>query len=441
VLALLVGTTCSTGNAEFAVPEPVPPRALSEIATHAGPPADAFALLDDGTYPTYLVAALGLDRVVVGAFQDTRPGEFVVGDIDEGGWQPTAPPPIPDGIELEPEMLTVGHDVVLIGAPCPGPLNVEADTSPTCPAGYEGIRVWRLDHRDLRWSTLEGIYAGELGIPNAPPDPNDGDSWFWTVLGATEDSVLVSLSAAGHRVVAIGMDGTIDVPLTWLGLSYYPVCLTGSGVAIGLATSADRLSQRAGRLTDVGRVGVALLRPGARDWTPLPGTFITEVQGIVCGQDQFAAVGEATETLGAAEWRAFDDRGRPVPSTLLDPAAALPTTTSPSDVSFFVRYRQRAVGEGTSHPAVVRDFGNLSGWVRPAPHARLERVRLPRRIVVVVGPNGPVLVAGFRTGRRVIAEGSTQLPDGRVAVLVRVSRDYGAGDADDDLRLVVATGP
>ena len=441
-LLVLVVSCGGAGSSDegFETPPTVSTIVPDRLRVVAGPPGRPLADAGENglSFPDYVMTALGEGDVVAGAFVDFRPGAFFVGSAADGTWESIDPPPV-EG-ETVPTMVTVGWDAVLVGRVCPSAFNPDADTDPSCPGGYDGVGLWRLDHETLRWTPVALLGPDALGI--------DDDHLYTSVIGTGHDAVYVVVDGgSAPRVVRVAMDGTTDTVARWTEDpggqgSVFVRCVTGSGGLVGEVRTEGASSVGGPEIGEsMRRTGtsiVAVYPPGADTWTFHDTVEMTHLQSIGCAADSFAIVGETDTSLAVAEWRRVTLDGRQIGRTVLADELSLAPTGN-ATVAFSITDHQQFVGSGGPGLGFVRDLGDLvitddeGGLGDPV---RPDHLGRGRQIAVLAGPDGPPLFHHYPADRIVVAERASRLPDGRIAVLVRFTSDRAA--EDDELELLVA---
>ncbi len=392
------------------------------------PPDDRLAQEgeDRRSFPTYLVAALGTDEVLVGAVHDFRPVAFFVGSPSEGDWEEIDPPPI-EG-EVLPEAVTAGRDVVVVAKPCPRDLDLDADTSPTCPDGYDGLGLWRLDHRTYEWSEIAFAGADAIG-----PHPLDGFAGPGLgPIGVVGDEVYIWTDP--NRVHSVHADGSVEQVAGWQD-AIHVRCVTGSGTLVG-EIRTDGAGGNGEALTSTGTSIVAVRPPAATEWTAYDDVEFTHQQDLGCTDDAMVIVGETDVSLTTAVWRVVGLDGRERGRTALPSEFALAPITDFTVASFFAESNQSLVGNGSRGIGVVRDFGDLTIYDDsggPGDPLREPYLGRPRQVMILPDARAAPLTRNYPAERGVEVEGSARLPDGRIVVLVRTG-----GDRDSTFEVLVA---
>lgn len=420
----------------FEMPPDVQRRTPTAVRLADGPPAELAESEDPDWSPTYDVAALGTDEVVVTAYLRERPSVAYLASLTDGTWSTLDLPSI-DG-EIDPQLTTVGQDVIIVGAPCAGDLNPESDEYPECPDGYAGLAVWRLDHEDHTWSEVALVPEEDLDLRGSETGVEPDTRWWWRIVGVVEDAVAVAVDDSISRVVTVGMDGTVDIPHKWTFDDHHAqvTCITGSGALVGLGGDGDGMSGGGAYITDPGLTHVAVRRSNVEGWQVLDDVTYTGLQSVGCTEHGFVVIGETDVSQEVAEWRTVDLTGQMLDSQPL-PAQAVLGQEADFTTANFINRHLFYVSEGADDLIAVRDFGNLEQLdqvlTSDNPDVNASPVLLPRRVVVLTGPGAPVLTQELPTDRPAWVEGAASLPDGRVVALLHGRTSWEAHDDTFDL--------
>ncbi len=269
-----------------------------------GPPGDELTgrVEPDSRGPRYLMAASGEDEVVVGAVDDQQLGAFFVDTVGDETWRAVDPPEI-DG-ELEPQLVTVGNEAVLIGAVCPGDLDADAQD---CADGYDRLGLWTFDPADRTWDEVL-VSPDDLGIE--PIDVGDGpaDQWWWRVLGVVDGAVAVEIQDEERHLVTVDPSGRVQEHQRWEE-GGPALCVTGSGTLVGTGGLIAGVSSTGDRVDQVDTTPVQVFGPDDDAWHPLGEVTVGGLQGIACGDAFISIVGETDASQETGQWRVVDLEG------------------------------------------------------------------------------------------------------------------------------------